>query len=851
MRFITFILLLINITAQAQLNADFTASATQGCTDFTVQFKDKSSGSPASWFWDFGNGQTSALQNPTFTYTTSGKFTVRLTVKNSGAQDYEEKTNYITVFTSPLANFTVAGPDSGCVALQTSFADASSLFGTTIKSWLWDFKDGNTSSQQNPTHNFTTEGSYDVSLTITTTQGCSSTQTIYAAVIAGNKPVVSFSASPLKGCASSLRNFKDKTPGATTAYLWDFGDGKTSYEHNPQHHYQDTGLFDVKLKVSENGCIDSALIKDYLHIDGPAAKLNKKFDCSDRFTFTYKDLSVIETSRLWDFGDNQTSTLNTVTHTYSAPGVYYVKLYVTGTTCNDSIYDTLRIKTGNPVINISPNKKLYCRNDSLLFYATGFDSIASKAFAWNFRDGFTADFGKRLDSINYVYKQNGTYKPQLYIKNTDNCIDTITLNNAIEISGPTAAFQNSATGCTNTSMNFKDASVPAQGKPIQNWFWSFGDGGTDNTKGPLTYAYTFPGMYNANLTVTDIDGCTDTITNKIEIFDSPIVDAGLDTFACAGSTIPLNATGALNYTWTNNTDLSCTNCANPFATPQQSTTYFVTGTNNACSSADSINVMVQTKEPVTAEQDTYAICSGGNSVMLVANGADSYLWSPANTLSSTIVQNPVAFPSANTLYTVIGKDDKNCFADTATVNVIVNEKPDVRILDSVVQIMTGMTFTIPGFVSNDVKSYEWIPATGLSCTNCLNPVITVTGSTTYSLSGINEFGCTDTATISIIAACTGDAVFIPNTFSPNNDGMNDYFYPRSASSINIKSFNIFNRWGQLIFQNQNFSSNNSAYGWNGKYRNKLQDADVYIYVAELECGDGRVFIKKGNISLIR
>ena len=116
---------------------------------------------------------------------------------------------------------------------------------------------------------------------------------------------------------------------------------------------------------------------------------------------------------------------------------------------------------------------------------------------------------------------------------------------------------------------------------------------------------------------------------------------------------------------------------------------------------------------------------------------------------------------------------------------------------------------------------------------------------------MNQFGCTDTATISIIAACTGDAVFIPNTFSPNNDGMNDYFYPRSASSITIRSFSIFNRWGQLIFQKQNFLSNNASYGWNGKYKSKLQDADVYIYVAELQCGNSRVFVKKGNVSLIR
>jgi len=850
MRFVCGILLLIGSPALAQLNADFSASVTQGCTDLNVAFKDQSAGSPTSWFWDFGNGQTSSLQNPVATYTAGGKYTVRLIVKTAIEDDYEEKTNYITVFTSPQANFLVSGNDSGCAPVQTSFKDISTVFGTTINSWSWNFGDAGTSTQQNPIYTYNAAGNYDVTLIIQTTQGCSSSTTVNSAVIAGNKPVVDFSASPLKGCASTFRSFKNKTPGPNSAYYWDFGDGGTNLNRNPDHHYSDTGYFTVKLKVSNNGCIDSAEKIDYIHTDGAAAKLNRFNDCSDRFTYNYRDISIAETGRMWDFGDGTTSTDKAISHTYSTPGVYIVKLSVTGAACNDSTYDTLHIKTGNPVIGIIPQKNAYCRNDSLTFFVSGYDTAVTKTFAWNFRDGFQTDFWKNNDTINYVYNKNGNFRTQVYVKNVDNCVDTISLNSDIKIGGPIAEFQSAATGCTNSNVSFRDQSTTEQGKPITQWLWSFGDGTTNNTNGPLNYAYTFPGIYNVNLSVTDVDGCIDTITHQVDIDSSPVVDAGIDTFTCAGSGITLNATGASNYVWQNNPDLSCTNCANPVANPQQQATYFVTGTSNGCSATDSVKVLVQAKELISVEANKYAICAGGNSVMLIASGTDSYLWSPSNTLSSAIVPNPVAFPSTNTTYTVTGKDSRNCFTDIATVDVIVNETPSVNIADSVVQIMTGFNYTILGSVSNDVQTYEWIPPTGLSCTNCLQPIVTVTNTAEYTLVGTNNFGCTDSAHITIIAACSGDAIFIPNTFSPNNDGMNDYFFPRSGTTISIKSLSIFNRWGQLVFQKQNFLSNNAADGWNGKYKNQPQQSDVYIYMMELECSGNKAFIKKGNVSLI-
>jgi gliding motility-associated-like protein len=842
-------LLLITTPAISQLNADFSVTNTTGCTPFTVQFKDISTGSPTSWFWDFGDGQTSSLQNPAITYTTSGSFSVRLIIKTATEQDYEEKDNYINVSFTPDVDFFVVGGDSGCVNLQASFQDNSDMHGAPVKSWLWDFGDGGTSSLQNPSHTYTAESKYDVSLTIQTTQGCSATRIINNAVMAGDKPDPAFSASPLDGCASTFRDFKNKS-GKASAYLWDFGDNGTSDDKNPHHHYRDTGWFDVKLLVSENGCIDSTEIKSYIHVSGAVAKFNPAINCADRFTVDFRDNSKNETSRLWHFGDGQTSVNKAVTYTYAASGIYYVELDVTGTSCNDTAYDTLHIKATTPQVEILPAKNVYCRNDSLSFVVTNFDSIVTRSFAWNSGDGFESDFGKNLDTIGFVYRKNGNFQPAVYIKDDHFCIDTTFYNGKLAINAPTADFNANATGCTNAPVNFKDASISGNNAPIAQWLWSYGDGSTANTSGPLNYTYSFPVVYNAMLTVTDVNGCTDTITHPVQIFDAPVVDAGADTFACANTNLTLNPNGADSYVWLANTDLSCTNCTNPVATPQQSTTYFVTGTTGGCSASDSVKIKVQTKELITAQPNSYQICAG-DSVALNVIGADSYSWSPSNTLNNSTIQNPVAFPATNTAYTITGKDSNNCFSDMAVVNVTVNPSPTVNIIDSSVQLLLGSSYTIATTASIDAQNPVWTPANGLSCYNCLQPVATVGKTTVYTLKVSNQNGCVDSDKITITSLCTNESVFLPNTFSPNNDGMNDYFYPRTPSDVNIISLTVFNRWGQTVFQKRNFSSNNAMNGWDGKYKNNLQNADVYVYVMELQCSGNNSFLKRGNITLMR
>src|SRR4051794_19654992 len=158
----------------AQLHADFNASPTGGCAPLFVSFHDVSTGNPGSWKWDLGNGTISYLQNPSATYFSPGKYTIKLVVKNGNQADSIVKTSYITVNALPKPLFK-ASDTTGCYPLKIQFTDQSLAQEGSIIKWEWDLGDGTISNQQNPLHVYTAGGNYNVILRITNSTGCTST----------------------------------------------------------------------------------------------------------------------------------------------------------------------------------------------------------------------------------------------------------------------------------------------------------------------------------------------------------------------------------------------------------------------------------------------------------------------------------------------------------------------------------------------------------------------------------------------------------------------------------------------------------------------------------------------------
>jgi gliding motility-associated-like protein len=163
----------------------------------------------------------------------------------------------------------------------------------------------------------------------------------------------------------------------------------------------------------------------------------------------------------------------------------------------------------------------------------------------------------------------------------------------------------------------------------------------------------------------------------------------------------------------------------------------------------------------------------------------------------------------------------------------------------------GSSYLINPTISTNIVSYNWIPSNTLSCSNCLTPVATPTITTKYNLTAVNDGGCVSTDSIRIQVICNGANFFVPNTFSPNGDGVNDHFIVNGVGLNVITSITIYNRWGQIVFQKSNFAPNSAAEAWDGTFKGQPAPADVYVYTIQILCDNSTLIPYHGNVTLIR
>jgi gliding motility-associated-like protein len=157
----------------------------------------------------------------------------------------------------------------------------------------------------------------------------------------------------------------------------------------------------------------------------------------------------------------------------------------------------------------------------------------------------------------------------------------------------------------------------------------------------------------------------------------------------------------------------------------------------------------------------------------------------------------------------------------------------------------------PTFTEGPIESWLWKPDKDLSCTTCPSAIVQVKTDITYVVKATNYFGCSGTDSINIKVFCTDAQVYIPNAFTPDNDGYNDIFMIRATGIQQVKSFRIFNRWGALIFEKINFKPNDPNFAWDGTIRGRTSSAEVFVYTVEVICDEGTPYFYKGNVSLLK
>ncbi len=714
------------ITVNPRPVADFTAPVTVRCEQpLTVNFQDISTGSATGWQWDFGDGNTSTQQNPSHTYTANGSYTVTLIATNGfGCTDTVTKVDFIQIRRPQIS--IPALPARGCIPYTLSpVAVINSLDG--IIAYEWDFGDGNTSTQQNPTNTYVAQGTYTVRLIVTSASGCRDTLLLPGAVRVGSKPSADFSAAPIPQCAFQPVNFTDLTTSTPPVdeWLWDFGDGGSSTQQNPTHLYAVPGMFDVMLIATNNGCPDTIVRTNYVEILPPVSRFAFAANCSRRTEFQFTDQSLQPLTWAWDFGDGSPidNSQNPV-HNFPALGTYNVTLTVTNGACSHSLTQVVYVVDPNP--DFAADVTTACKEATINFTISNLNFSNIVAYYWDYGDGTTANTGST--GINHTYTTSGTYTVMLVTTDLNGCLDTATRTNYIRINGPTALFTaTNVAGCTGLVTTFNDASTNDGVNPIRSWQWNFGDGTIQTfTTPPFTHAYTTPGTYNVQLIVTDAAGCRDSLTlQSLVTATDPVPGFNASNVeTCPGSTITFNnTTTAVNFTssWDFGDGGISTNTSPTYSYANTGvyTVQLAIEDQYGCRDTLTRQLYIRVDNPVAGftVSDSASSCTPLEVQFTnTSTYATSYAWDFGSGGTSTLT-NPVHFYPNPGTYTVrlIATSPGGC-TDTAYKNIIVYDTAGYALNYPAIGGCKPLAATFNAAVAGPVNNYIWDFGDGTSVT---------------------------------------------------------------------------------------------------------------------------------------
>ncbi|HEY0752085.1 MAG TPA: gliding motility-associated C-terminal domain-containing protein, partial [Chitinophagaceae bacterium] len=409
--------------------------------------------------------------------------------------------------------------------------------------------------------------------------------------------------------------------------------------------------------------------------------------------------------------------------------------------------------------------------------------------------------------------------------------------------------------------------------------------------------------------VTNSSGCKDSAYVTVTVNPLPVINLSPNASICPSDSAQLSASGGATYQWFPATGLSSTSIANPKASPITTTTYqAIVTTAGGCKDSSSTTVSVLTKPVATASNDI-TICSG-DTVMLSASGGTNYQWIPTTGISNPNQPNTNAYPNTTTGYSAIVTNADGC-KDTAYTLVTVTAKPGLD-LGPDNEICNGDNISFDA-TTQGASSYLWnngstdavitVSQTGsysvqVGIPGCLNPVkdtITLsvlslptvnlgpdtstcnfqpliltaegtdistylwsTGATdsfiavntagTYQVLVSNACGTASDDAIIAIEVCSDD-IYFPSAFTPNYDGRNDLFKAAYMNGVSVTDYNlkVFNRWGQLVFKTDDYTK-----GWDGIFKGKMQQTEVFVWIAEYKKStSGELIRKKGTVTLLR
>lgn len=638
---------------------------------------------------------------------------------------------------------------------------------------------------------------------------------------------------------------------------------------------------------SSTNC-NNGLVKFQMDLLSTLAQANlnlpSKVGCAP-FAANFLNYSANAVNYVWDFGDGTTSTAAAPTHTYTNVGTYTVYLIaIDSTTCNqrDTTSLVLTILPPNPTVpQMSPAK--ICKGNSI---SLNINYPANGMYNWQ----PAGQLSNPAVANPVAFPFSTTIYTLTLIDTVCNVTETRTV--LVEVKDNTTKIVPSSSN----TCNFNPIILSTN--PLNlTYHWSF-------AKTTPTVQVFSPGLYTVS--TTDANGCKGFDSIRISM---PVTVPSSYTSTCRGGNVQLfgPSGSSLQYQWAPSQYLSSTSVVNPFANPPATTVYTLSVPSGTCITSNTHTVFVNqppgvkivnsrvdfcTEDSVTlgvngiynsyswntgssspsitilgsgfysvtvkdtigcAGSDTLRVklypplkvgsglstlCKGQNIQFFAPAGPEyTYRWYPPAYLSGTEIYNPVAEPPASMVYTLVISNG-TCVS-TAQQSIVINPVPSLSLNLSEVTIFPGEEVQL---IAKTATPCTWYPDYRLSCTDCATPIAGPDQQTVYHCFVINEFGCGNTASVTVDVV---PSFYIPNTFTPNGDDLNEVFRPVFSGYVEL-SMMIFDRWGALIYSTHVLDG-----GWDGNYRGKPAEIGAYVYKIEARDYKHRLLEKTGHVILLR
>ena len=528
--------------------ADF-SFPTVVCVGELVEFTDNSTAGANQWDWNFGGQGNSSSQDPSFSFGAPGVYSIQLSSDNTNSGCSGSIAADITVEATPSPSFT-SDITTDCSPATINFINTSA----GGVEYLWDFGNGQTFSGENPpSQTYNSSGSYTVSLSMATANGCSGVTTIVDYIYI--EEIVPYVVADVTGGCNPLDVLFSDTSSAPnplnpiTSWEWDFGNGQTFSGQNPPVQTYTNGLYDVTLEISTaSGCTGIVNLSEYISVgelnsldftvDTTINCIKTDFNFNSFITTTPSFPDSTEINYFWDFTDGNSTEANPTFQYSSDTGYFDVLLVVDYRGCIDSLQIDSLIYINAPVSKFAPDETLYCNPGSLPVEVSFTDEAVHGEtpddilMIWEWGDGMPNDTldDPELDDLNmgnfsHFFSQYGTYTVEQVIHNyTTGCSDSSTREVNISTVSPDFSLSNDSI-CSGDSLYLFDSSTswsdPPTPHPLTAWEYDMGNGDVISDGPDIGYSYPTPGDYTVTLNAINSVGCSATATLPVTVLANP------------------------------------------------------------------------------------------------------------------------------------------------------------------------------------------------------------------------------------------------------------------------------------------------------------------------------------------